>query len=295
MNFSKIREHSALPWFILVLLAFIWGSSFILIKKGLDAFSPVQVGSIRIVFAGLCLLPFALRYLKSYKNYWKKFFLYGMTANLLPAILFALAETGISSSLAGILNSLTPIMTFIIGIIVFHTVIKKGQVIGLMIGFAGSFALSFINNAGGLGSFNYFALFVIVATICYGISANMVKVSFHKINSVVLTSLALFFVGPLGFIYLFSSDFLTRVSSHPDALASLGYLFLLGAFGTAFALVLFNKLIQITTAVFATSVTYLIPVIAVLWGILDGEDFFTLHFLGMLLIVAGVYIINKFK
>lgn len=283
-----------LPWVLILILAVIWGSSFILIKKGLEAFSPIQVGTIRISFAFLVMLPFALKSLTTtFKKCWKHIIVIGLFSNLIPAILFATAETGISSSLAGILNALTPIMTLIAGVFFFSTKIKSLQLIGLIIGFIGSLALSFVNSSGGLGAFNHFALLVIVATIMYGISSNFIKKYLTGIHPVTLTALAMFSVGPAAMIVLFSTDFVPKLLSNNQSWMSLSYLFLLGAAGTAFALVLFNKLIQMTTAVFASSVTYLIPIVAVVWGIVDGENFFFTHLIGMSFIIVGVYLVNK--
>lgn len=289
-----IDDASLLPWILIFILAVIWGSSFILIKKGLESFSPLQVGTIRISFAFLVMLPFALKSLTTtFKKYWKKIIVIGLFSNFIPAILFATAETGLSSSLAGILNALTPIMTLIAGFFFFNTKIKSLQLFGLFMGFIGSFALSFVNSSGGLGEFNHFALFVILATIMYGFSANFIKKYLTGIHPVTLTALAMFSVGPAAILILFSTDFVAKLVSEKQTLISLGYLFLLGAVGTAFALILFNRLIQMTTAVFASSVTYLIPIIAVIWGIFDGEIFFLMHMIGMLFIIAGVYLVNK--
>ena len=286
-----------LPVFILFILTFIWGSSFILIKKGLIAFNPVEVGALRIFFAYLVAVPIALKYLRGFlKKNWRKLFIYGLFGNLVPAILFASAETSLSSSLTGILNSVTPISTLIIGALFFSTAIKSKQLIGLVISFSGSVMLSFIGSEGELGSFNYYALFVIAATLCYGYTTNLVKVDLKHINSLALTSIALFMVGPFTFFYLVFSDVPAKVinGGHP-ALMSLGFIFLLGAFGTTAALFLFNKLISLTTAVFAASITYLIPLTAVVWGALDGESIFVFHFIGMALVVSGVYLISKYK
>jgi drug/metabolite transporter (DMT)-like permease len=290
------NEGPILSWILLITLAVIWGSSFILIKKGLVSFSPLQVGTLRISFAFLVMLPFAVKSLTTtFKQYWKKILVIGFFSNLFPAYLFATAETGISSSLAGILNALTPIMTFLAGVFFFSTNIKILQVVGLLVGFVGSFALSFINSVGGLGEFNHYALFVVLATMMYGFSGNFIKKYLFGIHPVTLTALAMFTVGPLSIIILLSSDFIVRLSIDDSAMVSLGYIFLLGAIGTAFALVLFNRLIQRTTAVFASSVTYLIPITAVVWGILDGENFFVLHIFGMGFIIMGIYLINKRK
>lgn len=290
------NEGPILSWILLITLAVIWGSSFILIKKGLVSFSPLQVGTLRISFAFLVMLPFAVKSLTTtFKQYWKKILVIGFFSNLFPAYLFATAETGISSSLAGILNALTPIMTFLAGVFFFSTNIKSLQVVGLLVGFVGSFALSFINSVGGLGEFNHYALFVVLATMMYGFSGNFIKRYLFGIHPVTLTALAMFAVGPLSIIILLSSDFFVRLSIDDSAMVSLGYIFLLGAIGTAFALVLFNRLIQRTTAVFASSVTYLIPITAVVWGVLDGENFFVLHIFGMGFIIIGIYLINKRK
>ncbi len=287
-------ESSWLSWILLIILAVIWGSSFILIKKGLESFSPLQVGSIRITFAFIVMLPFAIKSLTTtFKYYWKKIVVIGFFSNFFPAVLFATAETGISSSMAGILNSLTPIMTLLAGVFFFSTKLKFIQLLGLLIGFFGSFAVSFINNSGSIGEFNYYALFVVLATIMYGFSGNFIRKYLTGIHPVTLTALAMFSVGPLAVIILLLSDFTIKLSVSNNAWISLGYLFLLGAIGTALALVLFNRLIQHTTAVFASSVTYLIPIMAVVWGIMDGEGFFALHLIGMGLIIIGVYLVNR--
>lgn len=296
MTFTQFTEHKTFPVVILIVLSIIWGSSFILIKKGLVAFDALQVGTIRIMFASVVLLPIALRNIKThFRTDWNKFLAVGLVGNFAPAILFAYAETGITSSLAGILNALTPIFTLIIGVFFFATRINKRQAIGLLFGFGGSAVLSFIGSEGGLGSFNHYAATVIVATVCYGININLLKAWFPWLNSLILTSLAMFSIGPLSIVYLFSTDFFSVVVTNDDALLSLFYLFLLGAVGTSFALVLFNKLIQITTAVFASTVTYIIPIAAVMWGIIDNEALYLIHFIGMLLIISGVYIVNKNK
>lgn len=296
MPFKKISESKSYPVFILLLLSFIWGSSFILIKRGLDSFTALQVGTIRVSFAFIILFPFALKYVKTvFRLQWKQIIVYGLLANLIPAILFAAAETGLSSSLTGILNSLTPMFTLIIGAMFFGISIQKEQSLGLAAGLVGSFILSFVGSGGELGSFNFYALFVVAATICYGFSSNLVWKYFLKVDPLALTALAFFSLGGFALVYLLSSDFVYRLQNVEGAWTSLFYLFILSAFGTAFALILFNRLIQITSAVFASTVTYLIPITAVVWGIIDGEELYALHFVGMALIIAGVYVVNRYK
>jgi len=296
MLIQNLKQRQSFPILVLIFLSLIWGSSFILIKKGLLAYSPLQVGTLRILFASIVLLPIAIKNMSSIiKIHWKKLFLLGLISNLIPAILFATAETEMSSSLAGMLNALTPVMTTIVGVLFYKSKISMPIALGLAIGFAGSFVLSFVGGSGELGNFNFYALFVILATLLYGISGNMVKEYVKTFNPVVLVSLATLLTAPISLVILFSSDFTTRITSHPDALLSLLSIFILGSIGTAFALAIFNKLIKSTSAVFASSSTYLIPIVAIGWGILDGESLFPLHFVGMALIIVGIIILNKYK
>ena len=183
----------------------------------------------------------------------------------------------------------------IVGIIAFSTRIKKIQILGLSVGLAGSIMVTIIGEKGSIGSFNLFAIYVIIATICYGIGGNLIKTYLSHINSVILTSLTMIGIGPIALGYLLTTDFFTRLNTVEGAWESLGFIFLLGAIGTALALILFNRLIQLTTALAASSVTYLIPLVAVMWGIIDGENLFPLHFAGMFLIIIGVYITNRYK
>ena len=293
---EKTKNSPLFPIIVLIFLALIWGSSFILIKKGLLAYSPVQVGTLRIVFAYIVLLPFAVKHLGSvFKDNWKQLLTLGVINNLIPAILFAIAETNMTSSLAGMLNSLTPVFTIIVGVFFYKVKINFPMAIGLSLGLIGSVVLSLVGASGALGEFNHYALLIILATLLYGISGNMIKSYVGKINPVVLISLAMFAVGPFALIFLLSTDFITVTINHQDALFSLISIFILGAIGTAFALAIFNKLVKRTNAVFASSVTYLIPIAAIGWGIIDNEALFPLHFIGMSIIIFGIFLINKFR
>jgi len=296
MPLSKLKQNSLFPMIMLIFLSMIWGNSFILIKKGLLAFSPIQAGAIRIIFAAIVLLPIAFRHLTTdYKSYWKKIIFLGLISNLIPAILFAVAETKINSSLAGMLNSLTPISTIIVGVMFYKSKINFMLFIGLFIGLIGSALLSFVGGEGGLGEFNFYALYVILATILYGISGNMLKGLTQKINPTVIISLQLMSMLPIAIFILSTTNFYTQVSTNDDALFSLASLFILGAIGTAFAGSIFIKLVKQTSAVFASATTYLIPITAIIIGLLDNEVLFPLHFVGMGLIIFGVLIINKFR
>ena len=294
LNKIKGDEGKFVPVLILLALALIWGGSFILIKRGLDAFTPLQVGALRLTFAFFALLPIALKnFKKIFLKDWKKYLALGVVANLIPSSFFPLAEQGLASSLTGILNSITPITTMIVGVLFFREKARGLQVVGLVISLAGAVMLGLVNSRGGLGTFNYYAIFVLLATVCYGFSSNMVKRFFHNVNATVLTSLQMFSIGGFAILYLLVSDFPTRIVSQPEALASLGYILILGLLNTAFALVLLNRLIQLTSAVFASTVTYLIPITALVWGMLDGEDIFLLHIVSLILILAGVFLVNS--
>jgi drug/metabolite transporter (DMT)-like permease len=284
-----------LPIFLFVLLSIIWGSSFILIKRGLEAYSPGQVGALRVIFSFLVLLPWAIPSLaKIPKDKMALVALTGFMGNLIPAFLFAKAETQLASSVAGVLNGLTPLFAFIIGILFFKTVWKKEQLLGLVVGFVGTLGLSFVQD-GKLGGINAYALLVVVATICYATNANLLKEKLGHIKPVPLTAVAMLFIGPVALVYLLTTDFLTVVGSTSTSWYALGYLAILGIVGTAIALVLFNVLIQMTSTVFATAITYVIPIVAVLWGLLDGEQLYPLHYVGMVFILIGVYVVNRWK
>ncbi|MEO6695519.1 MAG: DMT family transporter [Ignavibacteria bacterium] len=296
MKETPVENHRLQSWIILIILSLVWGSSFILIKKGLESFSPDQVGTIRISFAFLFMLPFALKSFKIIpKEKWKFVAFTGLIGNLIPALLFAVAQTKIESSLSGILNGLSPLFTLILAIVIFKYKLKFWQTLGLLIGFLGTLGLSFVNSSGGLGNMNIYILLIVLATMCYAISLNFVKVYLDNISSVVITSLAMFTIGPVSLIYLFTTDFFEKLNSTPGAFESLGYIAILGIVGTAIALILYTRFIQMTNAVIASSVTYLIPIVAILWGLLDGEKLYPLHFAGMFMILMGIYFVNKTK
>jgi len=280
-----------LALFLFITISLIWGSSFYLIKKGLIAYEAGQVGALRIVFAFLFMLPWALSALKTVpKNKLKFLLLVGLIGNLIPAFLFAKAEQGLASSLTGALNGLTPLFTFLIGLFIFKNRIHFGQSIGISFGFIGTLSLSFVGEDGQLGSMNLYAFLVLLATMM-----NIIKMKLAGIKPMHITAIAMFMIGPIATIYLFSTDFVSRLGTHDFAWPALAHIAILGVVGTAIALALFNKLIHLTSAVYASSVTYLIPVIAVLWGLYDGETLFPKHYLGMAIILVGIYLVNKFR
>ena len=283
-----------LPWLILVILAITWGSSFILIKRGLEVFSSGEVGALRIVITWLFLMPFAFLRIKVLnKRLIGLFLIVGTVGSLAPAFLFAAAQKGIDSSLAGILNSLTPLFTLLVGILFFRTRPKWFNITGVIIGLFGAIGLVSVSGSGDF-TFNMgFAVLVIIAAFLYAVNVNTVKAYLKDIDPITITAMSFFMVGPIGAIYLLGfTPFVQSFSGNPHALAGIGYIAILSIVGTGLALMLFNKLIQITNAVFASSVTYFIPVVAVIWGIADGEHFRAGFLLWILLVIAGVLLVN---
>ncbi|MFZ1320385.1 MAG: DMT family transporter [Ignavibacteria bacterium] len=291
-RFSK--SHDFLAWTLLIILSVIWGSSYILIKKGLLIYSPMQVGTMRITFAFLVLLPVAV--LKIFRLPGRKLFvllMVGIVGNIFPYILFAFSQTVLPSSVTGILNALTPIFTMLIAVFIFKYNIRNMQIIGMLLGFLGVMGLAFVDESGVFGSFNIYVLLVVIATLCYAISLNLIKVYLSDINSVIVTAVSLFTVGPVCLVYLLSTDLIHVFNTMQGSGLAMFYIAILGIIGTALAMILYTKLIQITDAIFATTVTYLLPIVSIIWGLLDGEVLYHIHFGIMIVILIGVYLVNK--
>ena len=278
-------------WLLLVLIGAIWGSSFILMKKGLMVFSDVQIATMRMGMAWLVTLPFLLgRFKEISKKEWLILLSVGLLGNGLPAFLFATAQTKIDSSLAGMLNSLVPLLTMTFGLLLFGLRTWLLQVIGLVIGFVG--AIMLIVMPGGISGFQPAALLVVLASTCYAFNLNVVRRYLSKMPSMLITAGSFLWVGPFCLIYLFTTDFTSRFE-HEAALQSFGAIVILAVVGTTIAVLMFNKLIQSGGAVFASMVTYIVPIVAIIWGVLDGESISVWSILGVFVILAGVYLVNK--
>lgn len=281
-----------LKWPILIALSLVWGSSFILMKRGLEAFSSEQVAALRITLAYIFLLPFLIKYYRvDLKKYWKGLLGMGMFGNLIPAFLFTKAETGISSSLTGMLNALTPIFTVIIGWIAFGSRTNAVQLAGIVTGFGGALLLLYNDDAAKTDHAG-FAMLVVTATVCYAISVNIIKKHLSDISSMRATVWAFMFTGPPAMVYLFSTDFMEVVNAHSIALQAIGYTAVLGIAGSALAVIAFNELIKLSGPVFASTTTYLIPIVAVAWGFAEGEDVTWLQIIAVVVILAAVWLIN---
>ena len=292
-----MKNYKALPWILLILIGLIWGSSFILIKKGLVIYSPGEVGALRILAASLFLVPLSIPKIRklNFKQL-KLLFIIGLVGSFIPAFLFAIAQTQLDSGITGAINGLTPVFVLVMGAMFFGQKISKGAAVGVFIAFAGTITLIVAGSGTGISTLNYYALFVVLATICYGVNVNVIKYYLKDISALVITSVSLLFMGPLAGLYiLYGTNFIDKLANGKAGFEAAGYIALLGVMGTAIALFLFNHLVKITNPIFASSVTYLIPIIALSWGVWDGETLVMGQIGGIALVLLGVYITNKKK
>lgn len=289
------KNPGVLPVILLILLSIIWGTSFILIKQGLKAFSPDVLGALRVTAASIFLLPLALPRLKELKpGDPSKLFLSGLMGIFLPAFLFAFAQTRLNSSLAGILNTLSPLWTMIMGALFFTQRFRGFAVVGIILSFLGAIMLALSRSGGSITGFNVYALLIVIATALYGANLNWVKFKIQDLGSVTITSVSLLYIGPIAGVYLFFfTDFVYTLTHVADAWKAFGFIVLLAFMGTAVAGLLFNKLLRISSPIYASSVTYIMPVVAVMWGVIDGEKLLAGHFIGMAAILGGVYLANR--
>ncbi len=284
-----------LPIILLIVLALIWGSSFILMKRALVEFSPIQVACLRMGIAFISLLPITIFQIqKISKKFWLSITATGFLGNGIPAFLFTTTQFYLSSSVVGVLNSLVPIFTLIVSAIFFKGTITLLKIGGILLGLIGAIILISAKQDSGASTANLYGLLIVLATICYAFSVNITKNYLQNISSIGIASLALSIVGPICIFYLFVfTDFLQLPLMEKKYLIALGYAALLALLGTTLSLFLFNKLVKVSNALYASSVTYLIPIVALVWGKLDGEELSIYHLAGMLVILSGVYLSNK--
>ncbi len=292
-----MKNIKVLSWTILIVLALVWGTSFILIKRGLEVYSAGEVGALRILAACFFLLPVSLPKLRKLSARHLKLLLgIGMLGSFIPAFLFALGQTQLDSGITGVLNGLTPVFVLLVGALFFKQKFEKAKYLGVALAFVGTAILLFSGSDNGLSGFNYYAIFIVLATVCYGTNLNIIKYYLADLNAVVITGVSILLVGPFAGIYLLvGTEFSEKLATTPGAVEALGYVSLLGVMSTSIALILFNKLVQITTPIFSSMVTYLIPIVALTWGILDGEKLVTSQLLAIAAILAGVFITNRGK
>lgn len=285
-------KSNQLKWFFLFLLALIWGSSFMLIKKGLVGLSAYQLGSLRIVFAALFLIAIGFKTLpKIPLGQWKFIVITSLFGTFIPAFLFSIAQKEIDSSISAILNSLTPLNALLLGIVIFKLDYKRNQIFGVFIGLMGSLLLVFNGALHHPNQNYYYAILIFIASVCYAINVNLINKYLSNLSPLTITTGNFTVMLLPALVILLTSGFFSDI--HIEKVQhSVLFILILGIVGTGIANIIFYKLIQISTPVFATSVTYLIPIIAFSWGMLDNETLTLVQLLGAVIILLGVYLSN---
>lgn len=276
-------------WILLTILSLIWGSSFILIKKSLDHFNPFQVGALRVLIAGIVLMPIAISKYKLFpKKQVKWLILAAFTGSFIPMFLFPIAEKEITSSIAGIVNSMMPIFVIIVGALVWKFETTKQQLIGVFISFTGVCILAFGGDDGT--AFKLIPiLLLLLATLCYAVSTTTVKSKLMDVSSTVLSAFVFSFVLFIPSLLALSfTGFFSTFSFSKDTMTGLMFVSLLSIFGTGLAMMMNYRLLKVSTPLFASTVTLLMPIVAIIWGILDGETLTILQFVGASIIIAGL-------
>ena len=281
-------------WILLIALSVIWGSSFILIKKSLDHFSPYEVGALRVLISGIVLMPFAISKIRQFpKRNLKWLILVALSGSFVPMFLFPMAETEISSSIAGIINSMMPIFVILVGSLVWKFSTNKRQLLGVLISFTGACILAL--GSGESGEIKiYPILLLLLATLLYAISTTTVKSKLYDVPAILMSAYVFSFVLFLpSLVALVFSGFFSHFSFDAGNLTGLGFVAMLSIIGTGLAMMMNFKLLSISTPLFASTVTLLMPIVAIIWGILDGETLTVMQSIGALIILAGLIFLRS--
>ena len=283
-------------WFYLAILSLIWGSSFILIKKGLVGLNSVQLASLRMIFAASVIYIYSHNSIKKIpKKSWKWIVITAYLGTFFPVYLISYGQTEIESGLASIITTVTPINTIIIGIIFFSLTFSIKQLLGLFIGLVGAVLLLYEASETNLNSNIYFSFFIYLTTVGYAASVNLIKKYLTNIPPEAVTAGIFLSISPPAIIVLYFSDFTDLNFQDPLILKSIFFVLLLGVFGSAIAQTLFNKFVKISSPIFASAVTYTMPVVAIFWALIDGEILSIMQFFATAIILIGVYLVNKRK
>lgn len=280
-------------WFLLIILSVIWGSSFILIKRGLISFSPLQIACIRVISAALVLLIPAIKNLKHLSKKSTIFIVIsGVIGSFIPSILFAQAQTRLPSAITGVLNSLTPMFVAIIASVWFKYALKSRVKLGFVLALIGSIILSYQNDLSMQGSMYPFILLVVIACVCYATNLNLVKYKLKEIPSMAISSLSLLIILIPATILLLNTDFVTIIQTDEQFSRSLMFIIVLGLSSTGLALVLFNRLLKVSSPTFSSSIAYIIPMMSVLFGVMDGETILFNQITGISILFVSTLLIN---
>lgn len=297
---SAKTKQIVVSWGLLVLLAAIWGSSFILMKRAMFAedgtrlLSNTHVAALRVVIASATMLPFILKdFWKNLRRFALPLAIAGWMGNGFPAFLFTTAQTQLDSSITGILNALTPLFTLLIALVLYKKRYPLINYIGIAVALLGAVLLIFEHSHGISGAPFWAYGLVAIATVCYAVSVNVIRNNLYDLSAVKVTGLAMVWVSPLCLAFLWYDGFFDLIQESENTRTGIPFVLILAIVGTAIALVLFNHLIKISNALFASSVTYLMPVVAVLWGFIDHESISWLDLIFTAVIISGVYMVNK--
>lgn len=282
-------------WVLLLFVSFVWGASFILMKRGLESYSPIQLGTMRIFFAFLFLLPLFFKRIKNFKKKQiKPLVIVAIVGNFFPAILFALAQTKVSSSMAGMLNTMFPLIALIIGTVFYGVKTEKHRIFGIFVGLLGTIGIIFSNGVSFSNNSILFSGFIVIATIFYAISINVIKYKLSELDGVTITIFSFMISGPIAGTYLFFSDFSSAFAT-PNHIENLIYIILLALGGSAIAVTFFYLLLDFVDVIFASLTTYIIPIFAIAWGLFDNEKITALQIVFMFIVFIGIYLVNKKK
>ena len=281
-------------WFYLISLSLIWGSSFILIKKALVGLEADQLGSLRIIFSSIIIILIAWKRLsKITKLEWKWITISAFLGSFFPAFLFAFAEKEIDSAVASIINSIVPLNTVIIGMVLFNIRSTKRQIIGVLIGLAGTYMLIMSGIKLNPDQNYLYSGFVILCSFLYALNVNIIKKYLQHLSALTITVGHFAVIIIPAVIVFYFSDFDVNSLKNQETTDSVIYVLILAVFGTALAKILFNKLIKISSPVFASSVTYSMLIVSIFWGLVDGEKFSIYQLIATIIIIFGVLLTNK--
>ena len=282
-------------WVLLLLVGLFWGSSFILMKKGLQVFSAQEVGALRIFSAAVLLLPWSLPWLRRlcWRHY-RYLLLVGLVGSLMPVFLFAKAGTQLDSAINGVLNALTPICSLLVGRLCFQRPVFRREAWGSLLGLVGAALLVLAGTENGVGRVNHYVLLPMLGCVCYGFNANLLKKYLQDLSTHTIISVSFLLIGIVTGVMLFTQTaFLFKLNNVAGAYRAMGCVLTLGALGSALAFILFTQLVKRTSPVFASMATCIVPLVALGWGLLDGEVLLLGHYVGTGIILMGVYLVIK--
>ncbi|MGA0247831.1 MAG: DMT family transporter [Schleiferiaceae bacterium] len=288
-------NRSFLPWIMFTALVLVWGSSFILMKHALIAFTAVQIGAARILFAAALTLSFAWPQFKEFKKAdIPAFLIVALLGNSIPYLLFPIAVAHVPSGVVGITNSMTPLFTLLVGLLVFGRKLNRIRALGVVVGFAGAiFLINPFDSHSTVGQNWPYLLLAVLAAACYGVSINTIGDRLKHLSPRAITLFAMLGASVPSVGILAATDFTGNLTGSSEMWSSLAAIAFLGMVGTSISMVVFNRLIAMTTPLFAASTTYVIPIVALGWGLLFGEDLLFNHFVGMVTILVGVWMVNR--